>query len=71
MFSPDRLREAYGEYRESIGRPRTNTSESLENSIPFAHFVAGVEWTMKAMEEEGMLSVGDLFPEEENAEDQL
>lgn len=54
MFSPDRILEAYGEYRESIGRPRVNTLEDISLSIPYAHFVAGINWAMKELEKEGL-----------------
>ena len=43
MFSPEEIKEAYFKYRKSIGRDLPPVAD-LKNSIPYAHFIAGVEW---------------------------
>lgn len=63
MFSPGRVLEAYGDYRESIGRPRVNCLENIKESIPFKHFQAGIEFTLREM--------GTEVEKQENAEDAL
>ena len=65
MFdNPDRIFEGYCDYRESIGRPRVNKLEDLKDSIPYAHFVAGVEFAREMMIGEG------FFPEDEDTYDE-
>ena len=68
MFSPERIREGYGDYRESIGRPRVNKIEDLKESIPYNHFIAGIEFCLREMGS----PAGKLYEDEvENAEDAL
>jgi hypothetical protein len=55
MFDRELLLKAYGDYRESIGRPRVNKLEEIENSIPFNHFEAGQKWAIKTLTEMGLV----------------
>lgn len=68
MFKPEDIYVGYQDYRESIGRPRVGI-EDLKQSIPYAHFRAGVDWAIKNMHNDLHNQFGE--EEVENAEDAL
>lgn len=60
MFTKQQLLIGYGDYRESIGRPRLNTLENINESIPFAHFEAGVKFAFAQLRKHEVLKEKDI-----------